>query len=313
MAPLDALAPVLLSVREARPVVQMAFLLRFLCGAVLAWAWDGARFTVGLAGTIVAAATVWECAVVFVYLLNGVTDRTEDAANSTGRPVAAGVLPARTAAAHAVACAVAAVSGAVLLSGALLISVLGMLGLGYAYSGPPILGKRYPASAFAITAAGGLLTYQAGVLAAGGSEPPPPVVVLGFFMALWMGLIGTVTKDLSDVVGDVRAGRSSVAIRLGARRARGLVAVLAPLLGAGLLASAVVFADRRSSSPATAGLLAGGIVLLVGALVLAFRALTEPDGSTRRQLRGLYRVFMAVQYLVHFAVLAATFVWARGA
>src|SRR2546423_11576812 len=78
---------VVLGLAEARPVVQVIFMLRFTAGAVLA---DPERTTVR--PQFWAGAAAWYCATVAIYLYNGVTDVVEDRANHSRRPIAGGRL-----------------------------------------------------------------------------------------------------------------------------------------------------------------------------------------------------------------------------
>jgi 4-hydroxybenzoate polyprenyltransferase len=227
----------LLALREARPAVQLIFLLRLVSGAVLS-----GTLTTGRLPGLAAGALIWECAVVFVYLYNGVADVVEDSVNRTGRPIASGELPRASAAVMAFGAGAVAVLGGV-VDRPLLPPVLGLLVLGYLYSGPPFRLKRLPGWAFLVAALGGLLTYYAGVAAAGGSSPPVAVLVLAGFMSVWMGAVGTTAKDLSDVPGDAAAGRRSLPIRLGERRVRTGVAVLAPALGVAFVDAAQPTSD----------------------------------------------------------------------
>jgi 4-hydroxybenzoate polyprenyltransferase len=121
----------LLALREARPAIQLIFLLRLLSGAVLS-----GGLTRGHLLGVAAGALIWECAVVFVYLYNGVADVVEDSVNDTGRPVASGELPRASAAGMAFGAGAVAVLGGV-VDRPLLLPVVGLLVLGYLYSGQP--------------------------------------------------------------------------------------------------------------------------------------------------------------------------------
>src|SRR5262245_60636507 len=77
---------------EARPVVLVMFVLRYLTAAALAGGADRAA-----PGRVVAGAAAWLLAVLSIYLINGTTDVAEDRVNGSGRPVASGRLPLATA------------------------------------------------------------------------------------------------------------------------------------------------------------------------------------------------------------------------
>lgn len=125
-----------LSLVEARPVVQIVFLMRFTVGAAFS-SHDLADGTHLAAGVL-----VWWLAVVAAYLVNGVLDVKEDRANGSARPIARGDLPERTA---AMLTAVAA-AGSLLLSlcvPGLTVWVALLLLLGWLYSAPPFPAKRW--------------------------------------------------------------------------------------------------------------------------------------------------------------------------
>jgi 4-hydroxybenzoate polyprenyltransferase len=158
-----------------------------------------------------------------------------------------------------------------------------------------------------VAALGGLLTYYAGVAAAGASSPPAAVLVLAGFMSVWMGAVGTTTKDLSDVAGDAAAGRRSLPIRLGERRVRTGVAVLAPALGVAFVLTCLKLAvDGELGHRQYLEVLPGACVVLIGALMLAAAVLT-PIGTAadRHRQRRPYRIFMITQLGAHGTVLLA--------
>ncbi|MDG4784844.1 UbiA family prenyltransferase [Micromonospora sp. WMMD1102] len=316
---------------ESRPTVQVMFQLRFLAGALLGLAGfaavPGRVLTPGALAGVGIGALAWLCATWHIYLLNGLCDQVEDRHNRSGRPLASGALPLRAARTVAAGLAVAALGCAALLSWPMVLVVLGMLGLGWAYSAGPRPQKANVYGFVLVVTAGGLLTYLAGWLAAGGVAalggglpplPPLPLLVLATAMSLWMSL-GGMTKDLSDVAGDRAAGRRTLPVVLGDRRARRLMAVLAVGVGAGLC----LVASARVPE-----LLPAGVVLLLGGGTVA-SCLAAPVPPTRsgaslparlaamvsgrpgeasvqfgrNRLRLPYRAFMVTQYGVHGTVL----------
>ncbi|MEU8251104.1 UbiA family prenyltransferase [Nonomuraea sp. NPDC048916] len=262
---------------EARPCVLVIFLLRFLTGAAMA----GGR------ADLVAAAFVWEAAVFFVYLYNGVTDVREDRLNGSARPIAGGLLPQRTAAWIAVSAAVAAMVGGLLLGGPMAAAVPIMILLGLAYSGPPCYLKRRSGGAMATVTVAGLLTYYMGEA---GAVPTPRLLVIALVMSLWMGLVGATTKDLPDAAGDAAAGRHTIAVTRGDRRVRWLASVSAASLGAAFLAAAVLVAPE---------LVWPAVIMLAGAAAVAVLALSDLSQGDRSRRRRPYRAFMITQYGVH--------------
>jgi 4-hydroxybenzoate polyprenyltransferase len=188
----------------------------------------------------------------------------------------------------------------------LLLPVIGLLILGYLYSGPPFRLKRFPSYAFLVAALGGLLTYYAGAAAAGRSSPPMAVLVLAGFMSVWMGAVGTTTKDLSDVAGDAAAGRRSLPIRLGERRVRTGVAALAPALGVAFVLTCLKLAvDGELGHRQYLEVLPAACVVLIGAIMLAAAVLTPIGAADRHRQRRPYRIFMTTQLAAHTTVLLA--------
>ncbi|MFG2905903.1 UbiA family prenyltransferase [Kitasatospora sp. NPDC048286] len=265
---------------ESRPVVQIVFLMRFLvgavCGAVVGDDWSvGGVLLGGLAMT---------CAVMAAYLLNGVMDIAEDRANGSRRPIARGALRLRTAAAGVRFLSGAALVLSVFVPGEFWFIVLSLF-LGYAYSVPPLAAKRRTATSAAAVIAMGASSYLAGAVSAGGGGISEGPLLFCGLLALWMGFVGAVTKDLGDIAGDREAGRRTIAVVYGERTARLFAAVSAIVLGtAGLLLGL-----------RTELLLAGAVPLASGAGWVAVRCLW-PD---KAQARGPYRAFMVTQYVAN--------------
>jgi len=275
---------------EARPQVQIVFLMRFAAGVMLCA--PGAHEL----GRAVVGAVAWFCATVAVYVFNGVADRAEDVANGSSRPIARGDLPVRSAVRLCVALSAAACAASTWLGARVLLLMALYLMLGYCYSGPPFPFKlRYYSTSIGGGALG-LLTYLGGALATV-DRFTPVLMMYAVMMSLWMGAVGGIAKDLSDVAGDRAAGRRSWPVVLGERRAR-----LA--LRCAAVAVAVSFAVASAVSE-TRILLCSGAVLLGAAVVVL--ASVDPGRCADRGRRRLpYRAFMWTQYLSH-AVLAA--VW----
>lgn len=286
---LVSVRPVRLCWREARPIVQAIFQLRFITGA--AFVVRGALHPGGL----VLGAAAWLCITWSIYLLNGVCDQTEDRRNGLARPLATGELPIAVARSMVLClalgglCAAAAVSWRVAALAAL------MLCLGWAYSAGPRPQKANVAGFAVVVTAGGLATYLAGWYAAGGGGVPGRGFwVLSVIMSLWMGMAGN-TKDLSHVLGDRAAGRRTLPLLLGDAAARRVIAGLT--LALGTAAVALAWVGAYTMRPAA-------MMLAVGACsVVASLAAAEP-GSSAIALRRPYRMFMATQYAVHAMMLA---------
>ncbi|MEU3056105.1 UbiA family prenyltransferase [Streptomyces griseus] len=268
---------------ESRPVVQFVFALRFLVGALCA-----VRLSSGeISFAAFTGMCAWVCAVMSAYVLNGAMDVTEDRANGSRRPIASGRLPVRSA-----LTVVRVLAGLSLLVGVL--SGLWWLAiafavLGCAYSVPPVAAKRNSATAGLVVIAMGLTTYLAGAVSTGGR-----LTAAGFLfclvMSLWMGFVGAITKDLSDVHGDAVSGRRTLAVVKGERFARFFAGAAAVALGGGAMAAAVLLQPV---------LLGGTVPLAAGAVWLAVRCL-RPAADRR----GPYRAFMVTQYAANIGMLA---------
>jgi 4-hydroxybenzoate polyprenyltransferase len=271
--------------REARPIVQLIFMLRFLAGAAL-----GGTSGVDLGRPhVIAGAAGWLAATWAIYLLNGVADVVEDRENGSTRPIARGALPEHSAIRLVWLLAVLALVCAAAVSMTMVVLVGLMLSVGWAYSiGPCPLKRSIPGFFVAVTALG-LLTYLAGWSASGAGQPRGSVVAFGLMMSLWMGLAGS-TKDLSDTKGDRLAGRRTLPVILGDRRARLVIAIAANLVSWTFVIIDANCFDR---------LLPAAMVVCIGSVALALVALGYSNDGHRCAKRRPYRAFMVTQYLAH--------------
>ncbi|AGL20668.1 UbiA family prenyltransferase [Actinoplanes sp. N902-109] len=260
----------------------MIFLGRFTAGALLARLPGGAH-----AAGVAAGAVAWFAAVFVVYLFNGLQDLPEDIANGSTRPLAHGDLPVQSA--WLVAGGAGALAlGLSALHPRLLCWTVPMLALGWAYSAGPFWAKRRSWSAALTTFGLGACTYGAGA-AATGAEPSRRLFLFAVALSLWIALVGSVTKDLTDTRGDAVAGRRTLAVTKG-RRAALAVAAGGAVGTACFLVATAVMADRSLLAPA--------VPLVVGAgtlVTLLIRPAAQP--------RTPYRTFMLSQYAAHAAVL----------
>jgi 4-hydroxybenzoate polyprenyltransferase len=277
---------------ETRPSVLGIFLLRYLCGVVLARNYTDPR----IVPRVLVAAVIWELAVVFVYLFNGITDLAEDRVNGSLRPIARGDLPPKVASWVSVSAATAALAGGILLGGQFRWLVPVLLALGFLYSGPPCYLKRRTATAVISGILGGWLTYCAGSAAAGRGILAGASLIFVVAQSAWMGLVGSMTKDLPDVPGDIAARRLTAVAVHGEK----VVRVVASITALGLGAAFVVAAAY------TAGvLLLPAVAMLVGALFVARAAQRSRPVGSRKDRRRPYRAFMMTQYATHGCLLAA--------
>lgn len=273
-----------LCLREARPVVQVVFLVRFTVGAL--GAWPGEHLP---AARVATGALAWFCATASAYLLNGVMDLPEDRANGSRRPLASGALSARAARWAIGLLAPAALFLSVFDLG-LFLCVGGMLFLGWAYSAPPLSAKRRSWSSSLSVTVTGLCAYGAGAQAAGG-EPRAGLWLFAAVMSAWMGLVGAFAKDLGDIPGDREGGRRTLAVVRGEKAARTVTAVCAPAVGLAFAVGALAYDPP---------LLAAALVLLCGACWISWLC-RHPDPGRER---APYRAFMVCQYATHLAIAA---------
>jgi 4-hydroxybenzoate polyprenyltransferase len=274
---------------EARPIVQVVFLLRFIAGGMVS-----AGGTLLTAREIVGALS-WTCATAAVYVLNGAADLVEDRRNGSRRPIASGRLSQQAAISAVVLLAAAAMLLSELLPGRATLLTALMLVLGWAYSWAPSPLKNSMSGFLVVVVSAGALTYLAGCNAAGGGADPD-LILFAAAMSCWIGLGGS-TKDLGDVAGDQAAGRRTWPIVLGDTRARILMGALAALLGIGFTLAAAVWLH---------GLLPSAAAVLAGAAVLSAQlTLTAGGRGTERAVaRRPYKAFMLTQYVAHVGVLA---------
>ncbi|MFC9294413.1 UbiA family prenyltransferase [Streptomyces sp. NPDC057011] len=276
---------------EARPSVQLVFLLRFAVGTVVAVQLPQApgRTVLGLAS--------WWCAVSCAYLLNGVTDVREDRANGSRRPIARGDLPVHTAKAVTLLLAAAALVFGGLAGGGVLRWVVGFLLLGWAYSCAPVRAKDSSVACAVVVFGMGVSSYAAGVEAAG-SGWTATGVVFGFVMSAWMALVGSLVKDLGDAGGDAAGGRRTVAVVRGVAAARALAVAGAVLVGAAGTAAAALWAPLA---------LVGTVPVAAGAVWVVAQVVRDArrESADREQRRGAYRAFMVTQYAANLVLLAA--------
>ncbi|HLU95979.1 MAG TPA: UbiA family prenyltransferase [Thermobifida alba] len=274
---------------EARPAVQGIFQLRLLSGILI-----GAGGLTAVDWTIaVATALSWLLVTWSIYLINGVADQAEDVSNGSRRPIARGELDAATARRLAIVLGVCGLVAAASVSGLLLALAWLLLAVGWAYSTGPRPLQRTIAGVQLCVISGGLFTYLAGAHAADASLTPT-LLVFAAAMSAWMG-VGGLAKDLSDVVGDRRAGRRTLPVLRGERTARAAVTVAASAVAAGFLAGALAFAPV---------LLAAAAATLAGATALGVAALGPWSRAGLATPRLPYRIFMVTQYSVHALALA---------
>ncbi|GAA3343118.1 UbiA family prenyltransferase [Amorphoplanes nipponensis] len=278
---------------EARLQVQVIFLLRLLAGFGLGRPAGVAFPWLRLFGSI----AVWELAVLSVYLADGVMDIVEDRLNGSTRPIARGDLPRGFAAVVAVAAGVLSVLGAARLGAPYIFLVPVMVLLGYAYCSPPARLKRWSGAAGAIVVVAGLLTFAAGSAVWGPLRPTAPLIIFALVMSVWMGLVGALAKDFSDVDGDAVAGCRTTASTRHGRAVRLVVGNALVVAGGFGLAAFTIAPVLRPSS----------LIMMAGAWCVVFTTIAFAAAPERHRRRRPYKAFMLTQYAVHAAILIDVF------
>jgi len=274
-----------LCVVEARPVVLLIYAVRF----VVAFALTHPTGVPAPWWRLPVALLTWVLAAASVYLLDGVADVVEDRLNGSTRPIARGALPASLALNIGILWAGLSIAGALLLGAPYVFLVPTLLLLGYAYSGPLLRLKRWSPAAGATVLIAGLLTFVAGGAVSGSVPTSPTLIVFAAAMSSWMGFVGALAKDFSDVLGDALTGRRTCAVVKGIRRAGWRLSLNAILVAAGFLIAAT-YVDQTLLWPALAVLL-GAVAVTLGC---------RPQSAQIRPRRP-YRAFMVTQYLAHAA------------
>lgn len=271
-----------LCLREARPVVQLMCLLRFLCGVVLANGVITYRVFVG--------AAAWAAACLAIYVFNGLTDLTEDRANHSARPIASGALTVVQARTFVAISAILAVLLSSTCEDRLIWVVELQLALGYGYSGRPFRMKRSTVGGPLIGCLGAVFL---SVLAGYASVPHARASHTELFVflcaiSLWTGLVGQ-SKDLPDVEGDTLAGRHTLACLLGEWLTRLTLAAFALVLSGAFLLTTWMF------EPA---LLIPAISMALGALGFTAVLLSPISSGAPGRRRRPYHVYMITQYVM---------------
>ena len=223
---------------EARPIVLLIYLLRFVAGYLLARPADNPTPS----WWHLLAVLTWLLGTASVYLFDGVMDMAEDRLNGSVRPIARGALSRMFALVVSIVCAALAVLGSLQLGAPYVFLVPILLLLGYAYAAPPLRLKRWSAAAGATVLIAGLMTFVAGGEAGGGAIDSLPLLVFAIAMSCWMGLVGALAKDFTDVYGDALVGRRTSAIVHGVRGAAVRLSVNAAAVGLAFLLVARLFA-----------------------------------------------------------------------
>lgn len=265
---------------ESRPIVQGIFATRFLVGGMLVPKTVPLHLVGGVLGQ-----GAWLAATCFVYLLNGISDVEGDQKNRSARPLASGRLSMRAAWTWVMVLGCVSMIVASFLSWVFLLCTVLLVILGWIYSIGRFPLKKWSWSSSATVGLAGFLTYVGGSLAYRHSLSPT-LVAFAVIMSLWMVAAGN-SKDFGDERGDSIAGRRSLPVVLGQKRAAIVVSIACSavsILG-GLLAL-----SSDSLRP---------LLLLLPAALLMVLAWSRTTQADRKTERLPYRVFMLSQYVIN--------------
>ena len=292
-----------------RPAAAAALLWRFsrphtLVGTSLSilglYAIAVARFGRGdffdLAFTLLAGA----CVNIFIVGINQVEDVDIDRVNKPWLPIAAGQLSPEGARQIVAAAGALAIALALTQGGVELLAVAVALGVGAAYSCPPVRLKRFPAAASVAIAFVRTLVVNLGVWLhfagslGGGAAGVDPAVWALTAVTLPFSLAIAVLKDVPDIEGDRRFGLATFSVRLGPRP---VLAIALAALAAAQLAMAT--AGAALVSGASAPLLAGGHL---AALALLWRWAAGVDAADRESVARFYQRVWLLFFLEYVIV-----------
>lgn len=235
----------------------------------------------------------------YVVGLNQITDLAVDRINKPGLPLADGTLGLRQAWLVVALAGLAALLGAAVAGRFLMLTVLGILVIGSAYSLPPLrLRRSWVWAALSIALARGLIAnlglalhFQQVLGEAAAAGHVALAVLTAFFFGF--GLVIAIYKDLPDTQGDRLHGIQSFALRFGPRRALGLGRSILACSYAGV----ALFALARWRQPAAAGLLLAQLLPLAWVWRASARVALDQPAAVARFYRLLWQLFYA-QYLV---------------
>jgi 4-hydroxybenzoate polyprenyltransferase len=167
-----------------------------------------------------------------------------------------------------------------------------MVALGYMYSAEPYSLKRRAVGSPMFALVVGLASYYAGYAACVGGYPVPnrSFVVLAVVASLWTALVGSIAKDLPDIVGDAAAGRRSLTVIGGDFTARIALSCAALAVGG----TFCVLADTIAHA-----LLPTAVAAMAGAVAITVIGLGGISRGSRSRRRRPYRAFMCTQYCMH--------------
>ncbi|GAB4210639.1 MAG: homogentisate phytyltransferase [Synechococcales cyanobacterium] len=248
-------------------------------------------------GSVLAALIPSWAANLTIVGLNQLTDRDIDRINKPELPLVAGSLTARAGWWIVGVSGVLAVLTALSQGRYLLGTVVASLGLGVAYSLPPMRLKRYPFwAALCIVGVRGLIVnlgffahFRSGLTL---TEIPASLWVLTGFVVVF-ALAIAISKDIPDVEGDRTYQIQTLSVRWGTQPVFMLTCTLLAL-AYGLV---IVTAGLGIPTPRPAGLILSHGMVLLWFLVSARRVNREDKTDIRRFYQHIWRLFF-LEYLM---------------
>lgn len=248
-----------------------------------------------LLATVIAALSVN----VFITGINQLTDVEIDRINKPFLPIAAGDLSPRAGRWIVAGSAVLPIAMAITQGPIEIVAVVAGLGVGVAYSLPPLRLKRWPALAALSISGVRALVVNLGVALhfsdslAGVLVVPPGVWVLTAFVAPFSAAIALL-KDVPDIEGDRRYRIATYSVRLGG----------AVVLRAGLALLGVAYVGIAIAAPFlldgwAAVFLAGSHLLVLAALLVVAR---RTDPADRAVFTGFYMFVWKLFFLEYVIV-----------
>jgi homogentisate phytyltransferase / homogentisate geranylgeranyltransferase len=239
--------------RFGRPHTLIGTSLSIVGLYVIAASLDRASDAVDLLWTLLAGL----CVNVFITGINQIEDVEIDRLNKPWLPIAAGDLSLETARRIVVVAAIAPIVMAVTQGAAELVAVSVALGIGYAYSCPPLRLKRYAALAAGSITLVRSLVVNLGVWVHVAGTPISAGVWALTAVTVPFSFAIAVLKDVPDIEGDRRFGIATFSVRLGPRPVLAVGVGALTLGGLGMAVAGPLLLDGADGPVLVAGHLLG--------------------------------------------------------
>lgn len=235
---------------------------------------------------------------VYIVGVNQLTDVAIDRINKPYLPVASGALTEDRARAIVIGCAATALLTG-LAGGPWLLAAFSLgVGIGSAYSLPPVRLKRFPFwAAASVSFVRGIVVnvfvYLAFSARLTGQATLPPRIIALAGAVLVLGLVIAWFKDVPDMVGDRRYGVRTLSLRLGPRRVLVIGLVATALCHVGVVVAALWGLPGLH----TGVMVVGSATLLAAAVIAAGRVRFDAPETFVRFYLFIWGLFYA-EYLV---------------